>query len=65
MRLIHAEGRVGKTRLAIEWIAVEPQDWVAGFLAKETYEDWFERLWALGQPVLVVLDYAESRSESA
>jgi tetratricopeptide (TPR) repeat protein/nucleoside phosphorylase len=63
VRLIHAEGGVGKTRLAIEWIRRRrAQGWAAGFLGKEVPEDWFERLWALGQPVLAVLDYAESRS---
>ena len=64
VRLIHAEGGVGKTRLAIEWIRrLRGQGWVAGFLPKEVPEDWFERLWALGQRALVVIDYAESRSE--
>jgi tetratricopeptide (TPR) repeat protein/nucleoside phosphorylase len=64
VRLIHAEGGVGKTRLAIEWMRRRrAQGWVAGFLPKEVPEDWFERLWALGQQVLVVLDYAESRSD--
>jgi tetratricopeptide (TPR) repeat protein/nucleoside phosphorylase len=63
VRLIHAEGGVGKTRLAIEWIRRRrAQGWAAGFLGKEMREDWFERLWALGPPVLAVLDYAESRS---
>jgi tetratricopeptide (TPR) repeat protein/nucleoside phosphorylase len=62
-RLIHAEGGAGKTRLAIEWIRRRrAQGWAAGFLGKEVPEDWFERLWALGRPVLAVLDYAESRS---
>jgi hypothetical protein len=63
VRLIHAEGGVGKTRLAIEWIRRRrAQGWAAGFLGKEVPEGWFERLWALGPPVLAVLDYAESRS---
>jgi nucleoside phosphorylase/tetratricopeptide (TPR) repeat protein len=62
-RLIHAEGGAGKTRLAIEWIRRRrAQGWAAGFLGKDVPEDWFERLWALGRPVLAVLDYAESRS---
>lgn len=64
VRLIHAEGGAGKTRLAIEWIRrLRTQGWIAGFLPKEVPEDWFERLWALGQQALVVIDYAESRSE--
>jgi nucleoside phosphorylase len=63
VRLLHAEGGVGKTRLAIELIRRRPQGWAAGFLAKQTDEDWFERLWACRQPVLAVIDYAESHSE--
>lgn len=64
VRLLHAEGGVGKTRLALEWARRRSaRGWAAGFLAKEIPEDWFERLWARGQPVLVVIDYAESRSD--
>ncbi len=64
MRLIHAEGGAGKTRLAIEWMRRRrAQGWIAGFLPKEVPEDWFDRLWVLGQQVLVVIDYAESRSD--
>ncbi len=64
VRLLHAEGGVGKTRLAIEWSRRRSdKGWATGFLAKDVPEDWFERLWARGQPVLVVIDYAESRSE--
>ncbi|HZI13245.1 MAG TPA: tetratricopeptide repeat protein, partial [Myxococcus sp.] len=61
VQLLHAEGGVGKTRLAIELVRRRrEQGWSAGFLAKEVPENWLERLWSLGQPVLVVLDYAES-----
>ncbi|WP_309894904.1 tetratricopeptide repeat protein [Archangium sp.] len=65
VRLIHAEGGAGKTRLAIEWIHQhrKPKGWVAGFLPKDIPGDWFDRLWSRGQPVLVVIDYAESRSD--
>jgi tetratricopeptide (TPR) repeat protein/nucleoside phosphorylase len=63
VRLLHAEGGVGKTRLAIEWSRRrKAQGWAAGFLPKEVPEDWFERLWACGQHVLVVIDYAESHT---
>jgi tetratricopeptide (TPR) repeat protein/nucleoside phosphorylase len=63
-RLLHAEGGVGKTRLAIEWTRRRrAMGWAAGFLPKEVPDDWFERLWRCGQPVLVVIDYAESRSD--
>jgi tetratricopeptide (TPR) repeat protein/nucleoside phosphorylase len=64
VRLLHAEGGVGKTRLAMEWTRRRRvQGWAAGFLPKEVPGNWFERLWSLGQPILVVLDYAESRSD--
>jgi tetratricopeptide (TPR) repeat protein/nucleoside phosphorylase len=64
VRLLHAEGGVGKTRLAIEWIRRRRgREWAAGFLPKEVRDDWFDRLWALGQSVLVVIDYAESRAD--
>jgi tetratricopeptide (TPR) repeat protein/nucleoside phosphorylase len=64
VRLLHAAGGSGKTRLAIEWIRrLRKEGWAAGFLAKEVPENWFDRLLSRGQPVLVVIDYAESRSE--
>ena len=64
VRLLHAEGGIGKTRLAIEWIRQRrAAGWAAGFLPKDVPGDWFQRLWALGQQVLVVIDYAESRSD--
>ena len=64
VRLLHAEGGVGKTRLAIEWILQRrAAHWAAGFLPKDVPGNWFDRLWALGQQVLVVIDYAESRSD--
>jgi nucleoside phosphorylase len=64
VRLLHAAGGSGKTRLAIEWIRrLRSQGWAAGFLVRGVPGDWFEQLWSRGQPVLVVLDYAESRTE--
>lgn len=63
-RLLHAEGGIGKTRLAIEWTRQRrARGWCAGFLPKDVPAAWFERLWTRGQPVLVVLDYAESRPD--
>jgi nucleoside phosphorylase len=63
VRLLHAEGGAGKTRLAIEWIRRrQKMNWAAGFLSKKTTGDWFDRLWGLGQPVLAVLDYANTFS---
>ncbi|NNC21181.1 tetratricopeptide repeat protein [Corallococcus exiguus] len=64
VRLIHADGGVGKTRLAIEWIRrLKGEGWTAGFLLKGVPDNWFERLWDVGQPMLVVIDYAESRPD--
>jgi hypothetical protein len=68
--LIHAEGGVGKTRVAIEWSwrlrerrrEREPA-WCAGFLAKDAPEGWYDDLCAWGVSTLVVVDYAESRPE--
>jgi nucleoside phosphorylase len=61
VRLLHAEGGAGKTRLAIEWIRRRRD--VAGFLIPDPDDRWLERLCGLGPPVIVVLDYAESRAD--
>lgn len=64
VRLLHAEGGVGKTRLAIEWSRrLRERGWCAGFLAKDAPTDWYDDLCAWGVPTLVVVDYAESRPE--
>ncbi len=64
VRLLHADGGVGKTRLAIEWIRRRrAAGWAAGLLAKSVPNDWLRILWDGGQPVLVVIDYAESRPD--
>lgn len=64
VRLLHAEGGIGKTRLAIEWVRRrrERHD-VAGFLVRNPDSRWLERLCGLGPPVLVVVEYAESRAD--
>ncbi|RYZ40872.1 MAG: tetratricopeptide repeat protein [Myxococcaceae bacterium] len=63
-RLIHADGGLGKTRLAIELVRrLDSIQWVAGFLNKNPPSDWLARLCALGRPIFVVLDYAESRAD--
>lgn len=62
-RLIHGPGGYGKTRLAIEWTRIlREQEWAAGFLRAGAAADWFARLLALGMPVAVVIDYAESHA---
>ncbi len=64
VRLLHGEGGIGKTRLAIEWVRrrrARPE--VAGFLRQNPGEGWLDRLCGLGPPVVVVIDYAESRPD--
>jgi tetratricopeptide (TPR) repeat protein/nucleoside phosphorylase len=64
VRLLHGESGIGKTRLAIEWVRrrrARPE--VAGFLRQNPGEGWLERLCGLGPPVVVVIDYAESRPD--
>ena len=64
LRLLHAAGGVGKTRLAIEWVRRrrEQRD-VAGFLAAKLNPGWLQSLRSLGATVLIVIDYAESRTD--
>lgn len=62
-RLLYADAGTGKTRLAIELCErLRSDGWVAGFLRDPEPPRWFERLWASGRPVLVVVDPAESRA---
>jgi nucleoside phosphorylase len=64
VRLLHAEGGVGKTRLAIEWVRRRRGRYdMAGFLVPAPDTRWLERLCGLGPPVMVVIDYAESRAD--
>ena len=64
VRLLHGEGGIGKTRLAIEWVRRRRgRHEVAGFLRQNPGEAWLERLCGLGPPVLIVIDYAESRAD--
>lgn len=62
LRLLHAEGGVGKTRLAIEWVRRRRELYdVAGFLKPNPGVSWLEKLCGIGTPVIIVVDYAESR----
>lgn len=64
VRLFHAEGGAGKTRLAIEWVRRRRgKHDVAGFLARRPEEHWLERLCGMGELAIVVIDYAESRTD--
>ena len=61
VRLIHAAGGMGKTRLAIElcrWM--RERGWRAGFLKAS---DGLGKLLESERPVLVAIDYAESRAD--
>lgn len=63
-RLLHAEGGVGKTRLAIEWVQRRRGRYdAAGFLVPAPDSRWLERLCGLGTPVMIVMDYAENRAD--
>lgn len=67
VRLITGSGGMGKTRFALELCKAmqEKEQWRAGFLSYETFKQdrnqWSELL--LEHPLLLVLDYAESRVE--
>jgi len=66
VKLLHAAGGVGKTRLAIEWVQRRrSRDDRAGFLVPKLDGSWLERLCGLGPPVLIVIDYAERRGDSS
>lgn len=60
VRLIHADGGMGKTRLAIELCKqMREIGWRAGFLGSDRVAELMES----DRPVLAVIDYAESRQE--
>jgi nucleoside phosphorylase len=64
VRLLHAAGGVGKTRLAIEWTRRRRvRHDVVGFLVPRPGDRWLERLCGIGFPILIVIDYAESRAD--
>lgn len=64
VRLVHADGGIGKTRLAIEWIRRRRQRYdVAGFLVHRPPVDWLERICLLGSRRVIVIDYAEIRAD--
>jgi len=64
VRIIHGPGGIGKTRLMIECLKpLQDSGWQVGFLRESTPENWFERLMQRHEPLLVVIDYAESRAK--
>jgi hypothetical protein len=63
-RLLVGPGGVGKTRLLIEFCErLRARQWGAGFLSKRASKERFHALVRSTGPALIVLDYAESRSD--
>lgn len=68
VKLCHGPGGMGKTRLALELCRnMQKSGWQAGFLDKHEFELdaplWREAL-SSGQPLLLVLDYAQDRTDA-
>jgi tetratricopeptide (TPR) repeat protein len=64
VRLLHAPGGAGKTRLAMEWLQRRrDRGDTAGFLPVAAKDDWLARTCGLGVPVVVAIDYAETRAD--
>lgn len=64
LRLLAAPGGQGKTRLARELVErMTDHGWAAGFLDDQCPEDRLDLLATLSDPLLLVLDYAETRPE--
>ncbi|MFF4153589.1 tetratricopeptide repeat protein [Streptomyces sp. NPDC001651] len=63
-RLLTGPGGQGKTRLATEAVERAKADgWTAGLLAEEVPAPVLDRVHEFSGPVLVVIDYAEARTE--
>ena len=63
-RLIHAAGGMGKTRVAIELCRqMREAGWRVGFVGKSMGVDRFGLLVQSDEPVVAVIDYAESRGQ--
>lgn len=61
LSLVVGQGGQGKTRLARKLCQCSAPDWIAGFLAIDAPADSVERLGRISTPVLLVVDYAETR----
>jgi TIR domain len=62
--LLTAEGRQGKTRLALRLChELRRSGWTAGMLAHDLPADVLSRIGELDVPLLVVIDYAEGRAD--
>ena len=65
VRLLHAEGGTGKTRLVLEWTARRARRGdAAWFVVAQPQRDWLAQLCGRGASVAVVaIDYAERRAD--
>jgi tetratricopeptide (TPR) repeat protein len=64
LRLLTAAGGQGKTRLARELVErMSDRGWAAGFLDDQCPNDRLSGLAGLAEPLLLVVDYAETRPE--
>ena len=64
VRLLHAPGGAGKTRLAMEWLRRRrDRGDTAGFLPVAAKDDWVARACQSGAPVVAAIDYAETRAD--
>ncbi len=63
LRLVTGPGGAGKTRLAVELVAGARRDgWQAGFVGEDAEPEAIERLGAIKERLLLVVDYVEGRS---
>jgi len=63
IRLVVGQGNAGKTRLAAQLCRrLAEQGWPPGFVADQVPTEAIDRIRQRGEPALLVLDYAETRS---
>jgi hypothetical protein len=64
IQLLYGQAGAGKTRLAAQLCRrLEEEGWLTGFLAEQGQPEAIERIRQLAEPTLLVLDYAETRSD--
>jgi hypothetical protein len=66
LHLITRAGGAGETRLAIELCRrMEARGWLTGFLSETAQGEALDRVHELGEPALLVVDYAETRGSES